>query len=107
MRHLPILLAVILAGCAATPPCDGPLGKVLAEIAERDAALARGYRVEPAQDGKTLLTFCGLPSLFCTEHVQQPRAERRVSVDRDAEQAALARLRAEAATLQAAGATCN
>lgn len=107
MTRLPILLAFVLAGCAAGPHCDGRLGQVQAEIADRDAALGRGYRVDPAQDGKTLLTFCGLPRLVCTEHVQQPRAERRVPVDRDAELAALARLRAEADALRAAGATCN
>lgn len=79
----------------------------MAEIAERERAVARGSRVIPAQEGKTLVRLCGSPELLCTEPVQQPRAARRVTVDIGAEQAALQRLRAEQAALRAQGQTCG
>ena len=77
-----------------------------AEIVERERALARGYRIRPAQDGKTVLRLCDLPELLCTDHVQQPRAARRVPVDASAEQAAVQRLRAEQASLRWQGDMC-
>lgn len=107
MARITFLLILILAACARPPSCDGRLGEVLTEIAERERAVARGTRVIPAQEGKTLLRLCGLPELFCTEPVQQPRAAQRVPVDIAAEQAALQRLRAEEAALRAQGHTCG
>lgn len=106
MRWIILIVPLLLTACAAPPQCGGRLGTVTAEIAERERAVTRGYRVIPEQDGKTLLRLCGSPELLCTDHVQQPRAKRRVAVDISAEQAALQRLRAEQASLKAQGEMC-
>ena len=107
MRLISFMIPILLAACAAPPVCDGRLGAVMAEIADRERAVARGYRVIPAQEGKTLLRWCGLPELLCTEPVQQSRAARRAAVDLAVEQEALRRLRAEDAALRAQGQICR
>lgn len=106
MIRLFLALILLLSACAQAPVCSGRLGAVKTEIAERERAMERGVRVIPAQDGKTLLRLCGSPELLCTDHVQQPRAARRVPVDIGAEQLALQRLRAEEAELRAQGQAC-
>ena len=106
MKQIALSLLLVLAACATTPRCDGRLGEVVAEIAERERAVSRGYRVLPAQDGKTLVRLCGSPKLLCTDNVQQPRAAQRVAVDIAAERTALAQLRAEEAALRAQGQVC-
>jgi hypothetical protein len=107
MKRIAFGMMLLLAGCATPQHCDGRLGRVMAEITERERAIARGYRVQPAQDGKTLVRLCGSPELLCTDNVQQPRAARRLSVDMAAERAVLDRLRAEEAVLRAQGQVCS
>lgn len=107
MKQAALILFLLLTACARPPVCDGRLGEVMAEVSERERALARGSRVLPAQEGKTLLRLCGLPELLCTEPVQQPRAARSVPVDVVAEQTALRKLRAEEAALRARGHVCQ
>jgi|GEM_PF-1971550 len=107
MTRVALLTALFLAGCASHPVCEGRLAAVMEQISDREQALARGYRTQPAQDGKTLLRFCGPPDWLCTDPVQQPRAARRVAVDIAEEQSALQQLRAEARALRAEGLTCS
>lgn len=107
MKRIALGFVLLLAACATPPQCDGRLDEVMADIAERETALARGYRVLPAQEGKTLVRWCGSPKLLCTDHVQQPRSAQRLVVDADAERAALARLRAEEVRLRAQGQVCS
>ncbi|SUZ31329.1 hypothetical protein ROE7235_01068 [Roseibaca ekhonensis] len=107
MKYAALLTPMLLMACAADPVCHGRLGAIETQIAERERVLARGYRVQPAQEGKTLVTLCGWPEILCTEPVQQPRRARRVAIDVAAEQDALQELRAEQAALRAQGLTCS
>jgi hypothetical protein len=106
MKQIALGMLLVLAACATPPQCDGRLAEVMAEIAERERAVSRGYRVLPAQDGKTLVRLCGSPELLCTDNVQQPRSAQRVVVDIAAERAALAQLRNEETALRAQGQVC-
>lgn len=106
MKYAALLTPLLLMACAADPVCQGRLGAIETRIAESERVLARGYRLQPAQEGKTLVTLCGWPKILCTDPVQQPRNARRVAIDVAAEQDALQDLHAEQAALRAEGLTC-
>jgi hypothetical protein len=74
-----------LVGCAAP---DARCGKTAAaaldaRIAQLERDIARGYRVEPAQDPETVLRLCNWPKepvLFCTDSVRPAQSARRVAI---------------------------
>lgn len=106
MRRGWLLLALplVLAACAPGLRCAGPEQAALraldGQIATREADLARGYVIVPAQAAQTRVHICAWPRepvLFCTEPVQRAQSERRVAVDPVATQAELRALRLERA----------
>ena len=101
------LAAVALLAACATPrercilAAEANLRAIDAQIADHETALARGYRVIPATEPRTILRICAWPRepvLFCTEHTPGQR-ETRVSVDAEVEEARLAQLRKERARM--------
>lgn len=100
-------LGLLLAACASPQQrCERAASAELraldATIAETEEALARGYRIQPAQEGITRLRLCAWPRepvLFCTEQVQTPQAQRRAAIDRAQETARLQELRSQRAAL--------
>ena len=106
MRLLALPLIGMLAACASPQQscirqARSELRALDDQIAESEEALARGYRVTQATDGRTVLNICAWPRepvLFCTTHTPGQRATR-VSVHPGAEEARLAELRRERARL--------
>jgi len=109
MRNLILILAVpaIIAACS-TPQdrcvraAQADLRAVDEQIADVETALEKGFRILPAQEGKTRISLCAWPRepvLFCTQSIQRPRSESREAIDRHAEQARLAQLRQTRAEL--------
>lgn len=102
-----VAVAVLVSACASPQDrCVQAAGAELrsldTEIAQTEQALARGYRVLPAQDGVTKLRLCAWPRepvLFCTERVQTPRAQSRQMIDPAKENVRLQQLRAQRAAL--------
>jgi hypothetical protein len=98
--------ALVLAGCASPREtclraAQAELRALDAQIAESEAALARGYRITPATEPRTTLNICAWPRepvLFCTQHSPGQSASR-VNVLPAAEEARLAELRRERARL--------
>lgn len=112
-----ILALLVLAACAPDPRCGGREQTALValdrEIAALERDIARGYRIEPAQDPQTRLSICAWPRepvLFCTEPIQPARSERRIALDptsAEAERRSLNLRRAElVAALASAQAQC-
>ncbi|MDD7972552.1 hypothetical protein [Roseinatronobacter alkalisoli] len=109
MRKLILIAAIpaLLAACGTpqdrcTRVAQADLRALDAQIADVETALAKGYRILPAQEGRTRLSLCAWPRepvLFCTESIQRPRSETREVIDRQAEQARLQRLRQSRAEL--------
>ena len=102
-------LGLLLAACASPQQgCERAASAELraldAQIAETEEALARGYRIRPAQEGITRLRLCAWPRepvLFCTERVQSPQSQRREAIDRAQETARLQELRDQRAAIVA------
>lgn len=103
MRNLTLMLAIpaVIAACG-TPQdrcvraAQADLRAINEQIADVETALEKGFRILPAQDGKTRLSLCAWPRepvLFCTESIQRPRSESREAIDPNAEQARLQHLR--------------
>lgn len=108
MRLLLLPLVGLLAACASPQQncirqAQAELRALDQQIAESEAALARGYRVTQASDGRTTLNICAWPRepvLFCTTHTPRQRATR-LAVHPGAEDARLVELRRERARLVA------
>ncbi len=110
MRLILGLAALALLAACATPrqtclrAAQAELQALDAQIAEVEAALARGYRITPEREPRTTLHICAWPRepvLFCTQHTPRERATR-VSVVPAAEEARLAELRHDRARVVAA-----
>lgn len=97
------VVVIFLSACASPQlACEraarAELEALDARIAETEAAIARGYRIVPEQQGETRLSLCAWPRepvLFCTEPLQQPRSRQRERVDPVTEQRVLEVLREE------------
>ncbi len=97
-----IALLAVLAACASPQQAcvraaQAELVELDRQIAESEAALARGYRLIQATEPRTTLHICAWPRepvLFCTHHTPGTRAQREI-VNVPAEQARLASLRAQ------------
>lgn len=105
-------LGLALAGVAIVAACASPRESCIRQageevrlldqqIAETEAALARGYRVTEPSEARTTLHICAWPRepvLFCTRHTPGQRATR-LNVERGAEEARLVELQRERARM--------